>query len=151
MQRSLLACVESRDRFRGDASFRTYLFTIARNELYRILRRRARDTVAAGLDFSVSSIVDLGISPSEAFAREQTGLAVQRALQRLPVEQQLILELRYWEQLEPRDIAQIMGVADATARTRLFRAREKLRTVLAELGVGADADLDEVTRRASPG
>ncbi len=133
IQRVFLACVESRDAFRGDASFRTYVFTIARHELYRHLRRRGRDAVALGIDVSVASIHALGISPSSAVARDQADRRVRQALQRLPVEQQTMLELRYWEDLPTPDIAAIMDIAEPTVRTRLFRARAALRTMLADI------------------
>ena len=42
-QQTFLACVKGRDQFRGDSSFRTYLFTIPRHELYAHLRRLKRD------------------------------------------------------------------------------------------------------------
>jgi RNA polymerase sigma factor (sigma-70 family) len=133
IQRVFLACVESRNAFRGDASFRTYVFTIARHELYRHLRRRGRDAIALGLDASVSSVYALGISPSSAVGREENERRVRQALRRLPVEQQTMLELRYWEDLPTPEIAAIMEIAEATVRTRLFRARAALRTLLAEL------------------
>jgi RNA polymerase sigma factor (sigma-70 family) len=138
LQRVFLACVESRARFRGDASFRTYVFTIARHELYGYLRRRAHDLVAAGLDVTMTSIAQLGISPSSAIARGQAHAAVLAALQRLPIEQQVLLELKYWEGLAGAEIAAVMGIAEATVRTRLFRARQALREQIdARLGEGA--------------
>ena len=40
VQATFLAILRAKDQFRGDSSFRTYLFTIARHELYRVLRTR---------------------------------------------------------------------------------------------------------------
>lgn len=61
MQSTFLACLRARDRFRKESSFRTYLFTIARHELYRVLRTRQRD--GARLDFELSSIAELVSTP----------------------------------------------------------------------------------------
>lgn len=137
IQRVFLACVESRDAFRGDSTFRTYVFTIARYELYRYLRRRGRDAVALGLDAGVTSIHQLGISPSSAAARDEARDRVLDALRRLPIEQQVMLELRYWEDLSAAEIATIMDIAVPTVRTRLFRARAAMREALGH--VEADA------------
>src|SRR5262245_48843442 len=52
-QQTFLGCLASRDQFRQQSSFRTYLFAIARHELYRHLRRIRRDE---NLDFEVTSI-----------------------------------------------------------------------------------------------
>ncbi|MCH9682120.1 MAG: sigma-70 family RNA polymerase sigma factor [Deltaproteobacteria bacterium] len=127
IQRTFLACVESRDRFRGDSTFRTYLYVVARNELFRHIRKRARDEVRAGLDFTVSSLFDLGLSPSKVVAKQQEEELVLEALRRIPVDQQILLELYYWEQVPGPELARVLEVAPATVRTRLFRARDALR------------------------
>lgn len=141
IQRTFLACVESRDRFRGDSSFRTYLFVVARNELYRHLRRRARNDARVGVDFTVSSIHDMGISPSGLVAKQEEHQLVLEALCRIAVDYQIVLELYYWEQIPGPELAEILGIAPTTVRTRLFRAREALREVIEQLNDG-DAGFD---------
>src|SRR3954471_16282377 len=49
VQGTFLACMKAKDQFRGDSSFTTYLFAVARRELYRVLELRKRDGVR--LDF----------------------------------------------------------------------------------------------------
>src|SRR5215831_10915259 len=66
-QATFLACLRARDQFRSESSFRTYLFVIARHELYRTLRTRQRKE--AKLDFSVSSIAELVSTPGTRIAR----------------------------------------------------------------------------------
>jgi RNA polymerase sigma factor (sigma-70 family) len=124
-QATFLACLRARDQFRGDSSFRTYLFTIARNELFRILRTRQRRD--AKLDFELSSIADLVSTPGTRLARNQEHRALIDALQHLPVEQQTLLELHYWEDLDITELAKIFDAPTATIRTRLHRARKALR------------------------
>jgi RNA polymerase sigma factor (sigma-70 family) len=131
VQTTFLACVKSRDRFEGRCSFRTYLFTIARNELYQHLRRRHHEDQR--LDFGVTSLVDLKITPRTRIAHDQDRQRLLQALRRLPVEQQVLLELHYWEDMAPAELAQVFGVAHITARTRLFRARAALRELMEEL------------------
>src|SRR3954463_11182439 len=52
VQATFLACVRAKDQFRGESSFATYLFTVARHELYRVLSERRRDL--GRLNFQVS-------------------------------------------------------------------------------------------------
>jgi RNA polymerase sigma factor (sigma-70 family) len=130
VQTTFLSCLHSREQFRKQCSFRTYLFAIARYELYAYLRRRRRD---GHLDFGVSSIADLGPTPRSRLERDQQYELLLRALRTLPVEQQVILELHYWEELTPVELAEVLDVAGATARTRLFRARQALRERMQEL------------------
>jgi RNA polymerase sigma-70 factor (ECF subfamily) len=124
-QGTFLACLRAKDQFRADSSFRTYLFTIARNELYRCLRTRQRRD--AKLDFQLSSIAELVSTPGTRMARNQEHKRLIEALQHLPVEQQTLLELHYWEEMEIAQLAEIFDSPQATIRTRLHRARKALR------------------------
>ena len=124
-QSTFLACMRARDQFRAESSFRTYLFTIARNELYRILRTRQRKD--AKLDFELSSIAELVSTPGTRMARNQEHRHLLTALQHLPVEQQTLLELHYWEDMEIGQLAEVFDAPTATIRTRLHRARKALR------------------------
>ena len=123
-QATFLACLRAKDQFRKDASFRTYLFTIARNELYRLLRTRARRDDK--LDFELSSIAQLISTPATKIARNQEHLRLLEALRSLPVEQQTLLELHYWEEMDITALAEVFDAPQATIRTRLHRARKAL-------------------------
>ena len=94
VQATFLACVRARDQFRKESSFRTYLFTIARHELYRALRERRRD--GERLDFSSTSIAELASTPGTRLVRNEDHRRLVAALRTLPIEQQTLLELHYW-------------------------------------------------------
>lgn len=125
IQRTLLACVQARDQFRAEASFRTYLFTVARHELYHYLRRSQRD--GARLDFAITSIAELVSTPATKLARDADHRRLQEALRTLPVEQQTLLELHYWEELDAAALAEVFETTPGAMRVRLHRARELLR------------------------
>jgi len=125
VQATFLACVRARDQFRKESSFRTYLFTIARHELYRHLRRRRRDV--ARIDFSTASVAELVTTPGTRLARNDEHRRLLDALRTLPVEQQTLLELHYWEDVDIGALAEIFAAPAGTIRTRLHRARRALR------------------------
>lgn len=146
IQRTFLACVESVPKFRGEASFRTYLFTIARRELCHYIRRKMRTGAREEPDLTVSAIADFGISPSVAALKLQEQAIIVEAMRRIPIDFQITLELYYWEQLQGPELAEVLGIAPTTVRTRLHRAREALREMLEQLrapGALAEADLGE--------
>ena len=130
VQATFLACLRARDQFRAESSFRTYLFTIARHELYRVLRGRQRD--GARLDFELSSIAELVSTPGTRIARNQEHRQLLEALRALPVEQQTLLELHYWEDMDIAALAEVFEMPQATIRTRLHRARKALRERMAD-------------------
>ncbi|MCA9658317.1 MAG: sigma-70 family RNA polymerase sigma factor [Myxococcales bacterium] len=138
IQDTFLACVEGRDRFAGRSSFRTYLFSVARHLLYARYRRRQRD-----LDVTVTSVIDLGASPSRPLGRREEEAALLKALRSIPIEHQIALELAYWEGMKGPEIAEILGITANTARSRLARARAALRKALAD--DGASLRLSSVT------
>jgi RNA polymerase sigma factor (sigma-70 family) len=129
VQRVFLVCVDRGANFRGDASFRAFLFGIARNVLYEFYRAKSKDG-RNDPDFGASSIMDLapGIS-TMAIQRAEQRLLIQ-ALQRLPVDLQMAVELYYWEELSIGELAQVLEVPPGTVKSRLFRAREALRELM---------------------
>jgi RNA polymerase sigma-70 factor (ECF subfamily) len=151
VQATFMACVDNRDKFCGQSSFRTYLFSIARYQLYGYYRRNRRDGQA--LDFGVTSLADLGATPRSAIARNQQHQRLLSALCALPIEQQVLLELHYWEDMGMAELAEVLDIKPATVRTRLFRARQALRDHLAQLAEGQGPmdmsveDLDAWARR----
>ncbi len=129
-QSTFLACVRAKDQFRKTSSFRTYLFAIARNELYHLLRTRRRKDDK--LDFELSSIADLASSVGTKLVRQEEHRALVVALQHLPVDQQMLLELHYWEDQDIAALAEVFDAPAATIRTRLHRARKALRELVTE-------------------
>ncbi|MEJ7597135.1 MAG: sigma-70 family RNA polymerase sigma factor [Kofleriaceae bacterium] len=131
VQSTFLACVNARDQFRGESSFRTYLFTIARHQLYRLLASRQR--AAATIDFDLSSIAEIVTTPGTLLVRGEEHRQLVTALQRLPVEQQTLLELHYWQELGMAELAEVFEVTEQVIRTRLHRARKALHLKLERL------------------
>ncbi len=136
IQLTLLACVRYQKTLEGVESFRGYLFTVARNELYRHLRRRAKRDV---VDFGDTSVIALGISPTSVVARRQQQQRLVAGLRTLPVELQMLLELHYWEGLSTSELAVVVEAPQGTVKSRLRRAR----TLLAEALQSAEGAIDE--------
>jgi RNA polymerase sigma-70 factor (ECF subfamily) len=129
VQSTFLACVRAKHNFRGDSSFATYLFTIARHELYRVLSERRRDL--ARIDFEVSSMAELAPTPRTKIAAREDRRRMLSALRELPVDMQVLLELHYWEGLDVAELAEIFESIPVTIRSRLHRARVALRERMA--------------------
>jgi RNA polymerase sigma-70 factor (ECF subfamily) len=144
-QRTFAACVAARDAFRGQSSFRTYLYAIARNELFAHLRRLAERQY---IDFEEVSLAELATSPSGRAARAQQADRLRDALRELPTEQQLVLELHYWHDLGAAELAEVLGTTPGNIRVRLNRARQALRQRIGVLDPQADARADDRLTRS---
>jgi RNA polymerase sigma-70 factor (ECF subfamily) len=136
VQQTLVSCLEARENFRGECSFRTLLFRIARRRLYDHYRNRQRERE---LDFTTTSVRALGTSPSAALLRGDELALLREALQELPVDAQTLLELHYWEELSTQELAQIFEVPEGTIKSRQFHARAQLRALLAVRGLEPEA------------
>lgn len=143
IQRTFMGCVEGRSRFRGDASFRTFLFAVARNQLYKFLRDSRSQREKVDPDLGVSSVLALGMTPSSVAAARQEHELLLRALQQVSVEEQTLLELFYWEGLSGAEIAAVFDLSAGAVRVRLHRARSKLQERIEQLTEpGAAFDFD---------
>lgn len=146
IQRTFLACVESRDRFRGDASFRSYLFTVARNALYRHFEKLNRGR-RYEVDLSTMSAIQLGSSPSSKAARREEEQILLEALSQIPVDLQITLELHYWEGMSTAEIGAVLGIPTGTVKSRLRRAREAVLAVMKDSRPPESAALAETIDR----
>jgi RNA polymerase sigma factor (sigma-70 family) len=137
IQSTMLECVRSRDRFRGDGQFRAFLFGVARHRLLHHLRAKGRNR----LDFDPdrSSVADVDPRPSTIAARKAEHRLLLAALQRLPVDLQIALELHYWEELGTKELAQVLEIPEGTVKTRLRRGRELLQLELERLAEDPEA------------
>jgi RNA polymerase sigma factor (sigma-70 family) len=158
VQGTFLACVRSRDQFRGQSSFRTFLFAIARHELYGYFRRASHDD---RFDAEVTSIEQVVTSIGGRVDRARRADQLRAALLQLPADQQLLLELHYWHDLDAAGLAEVFESTAGAIRVRLLRARRALRDVMtasapAALSNAADRmtsslsepELDEAADRA---
>lgn len=140
VQRTFLVCVESESGFRGEGSFRAYLFGVARRVLIGHFRDRHRGRIDA--DLGVSSIMELQPGPSTIAAGRSDQRLLVNALRRIPVDLQMALELFYWEGLSVGELAEALEVPAGTVKSRLHRARGLLREAMEKLPA------DDQTRRS---
>jgi RNA polymerase sigma factor (sigma-70 family) len=129
-QRTFMACVAARDRFRGSSTFRTFLFAIARNQLYTFLRQLPK---AEHVDFEHTSIADLVPSLGSQLGHARDAERLRIALSTLPAEQQLLLELHYWHELDAEALGEVFDTTPGAIRVRLLRTRKALRERMGQL------------------
>ena len=129
------ALLEAAPRYEPRAGFRSYLFGIAFNVL-QSERRRVASRGAVPLEQDV---------PGPAGATREDQLWVRAALERLDPDDREVVMLREYEGLSYQEIADVRGLPLNTVRTRLFRARLALRTLL--IAEPAAAGPREVTKK----
>jgi len=101
---------------------RAWLFGIARNAALDELRRRGRQ---AELTAEPADLESFGTA--EGAERSERRLAVATALELLEPRERELIALKFFAGLENREIAQVLGISDSNAGTKLHRAMTKLR------------------------
>ncbi|MET0343333.1 MAG: sigma-70 family RNA polymerase sigma factor [Polyangiales bacterium] len=137
--------------FRGDASFATWLHTIGANLARDQLRRRktARlvdydDAVGRDENDDLGTTAALDIAdPGKTQARKELAAQIRVALEGLPAYHQQVILLREVDGLSYEEIAKVMDVPKGTIMSRLFHARRKLQSALAQYVDGELKPQDE--------
>jgi RNA polymerase sigma-70 factor (ECF subfamily) len=124
-QEAFLKALNGLHTFRPGTNFRAWLFRIAHNTLANNRRAaRPRDPFPEDLPAADEGPVE------QALSREALQLLA-RAVGRLPAEFRAAFLLRAEEGLSFRQVGEVLGITEETARWRVFKARQKLMTVLA--------------------
>jgi len=131
VQQTLLACLRGGAGWRGDASFRAYLFAIARHELFHHFAKQHKRPEP--IDLSVVSIAEIGASPSQFAAARGEDRLLLEGLRRLPLELQIALELYFFEGLRGADLVAALDLPPGTVRSRIRRGLERLKIELEAL------------------
>lgn len=146
-QEAFVAAWQHLATFRG-GSFRSWLFTIAANRARDELRRRGRrpsvslDAARDDPDRADLDPPDRGPSPEGVAEQAELRAALETALRELPDDWREVVVLSDIHGLDYAEIAQATGVAVGTVKSRLSRARARLRTIAL-----ASGELSEAAQR----
>ena len=131
LQDALISAYKAAGSFRGDAAVTTWLHRIVVNAcLDRARRRQARPTVPLP---EVETAARAAIEPDR-----DTGLVVRAALAQLPADQRAALVLLDLEGYSVAEIAEMLGIAEGTVKSRCARGRARLAVLLGHLRAGGD-------------
>lgn len=108
--------------FRGESSFRTWLFSIADRQCYDIAQKRSRHII----DDHLFALIEIHESNKRYFSQEDEQDAIVRSIiTDLPRQEQDIIELRFYQELSLQDISTTLGLGLSATKMRLYRALEK--------------------------
>jgi len=130
-----------RSSYRGDGTFRAWLYQLATNLLRSYLRRPkpalSLDSNEPDGESKPLEMHDRAPQASEIVQRRQSEQIVRQMLDSLSLEDREALVLRFFEGLPYGEICQALGVAESSAKSRVYRAIERLRKMVASQGLTA--------------
>jgi RNA polymerase sigma-70 factor (ECF subfamily) len=131
-QEALIAALAALDGYRGEASFRTWLYAITLN----VCRKQMRKRKARGVLLNAIEAVTRGITgnhtPEEAAAQSEMQRELWAAVDALDEKHRIPIVLRYAHDLPIGEIAEVMGLNEGTVHSRLYYARESLQASLSQ-------------------
>ena len=123
-------------RFReGKASFKTWLFTIARNVTYTAIRKRQR---IQEVQEDVAAMKADTRSIEEEYLRKEEYIELHDAMDSLPPDYRQVLYLIFFEEMSCDDVARTMKKRSAQVSGLLRRAKEALKQILTEKGISRE-------------
>ena len=119
-------------KFEGRSAVSTWLLSIARFKALSALRRRPEEELD---DETAGAIEDHADDPEVALAKKDKAAAMRECLSELSNEHREIIDLVYYHEKSVEEVAAIVGIPEATVKTRMFYARKKLSELLKERGI----------------
>jgi RNA polymerase sigma-70 factor, ECF subfamily len=137
LQATLMQIVRRLGSFRAESSFSTWLFRVTANEALMLMRsrRRQRARIVEGLDWEelamLPAVNDSTLPDGEAGAEaKERDARVRDALHALPADYRDVVVAHYHLDLGLQEIADRLAITESAVRSRLHRARTRLRAML---------------------
>ena len=121
------------DRFKGEAKFSTWLYSIAHNTAASHFRKKRiktnsleEDSPAMGFESSLETSL-------ESIKKEERDKYIELAMDKMAPQQRMLIQLFYLDENSIKEIIEITGLSEGSIKTGLMRARNKLYKLLEEL------------------
>ncbi len=116
--------------FKGDSKLYTWIYRIATNEALNHLRKKKRRFFLpiGDVEHELSSSLDADIH----YSGDQIQLKLQKALLKLPEKQRLVFNMKYFEEMKFKDIAEVMDVSVGSLKAQYHHAVKKIEKFIQE-------------------
>jgi len=132
-QEAFIRAWKAIEKFRGDSTFSTWIYRITVNTAWT-LRKKAKKHNTLNIDDTYEPIViDEKKDPEMVAINSDLSSVLSKALNNLPVEQRIIVELKNIEGRSHKEIADYLDISVTAAKVRLHRAHQKLRQILEDV------------------
>jgi RNA polymerase sigma-70 factor (ECF subfamily) len=119
-------------RFEARSAVSTWLLAIARFKALSALRKRPDEELD---EETAAGIEDTSDTPEVALQKKDKGEVLRECLKSLSAEHREVIDLVYYHEKSVEEVAEIVGIPEATVKTRMFYARKRLSELLKTRGV----------------
>ena len=119
-------------KFEGRSAASTWMLSIARFKALSVLRKRTEEELD---EETAGAIEDRSDDPEVSLAKKDKAAMLRQCLSKLSAEHREVVDLVYYHEKSVEEVAGIVGIPEATVKTRMFYARRKLSELLEEQGI----------------
>jgi len=119
-------------KFEGRAAVSTWMLSIARFKALSALRRRSDEELD---EETADAIADEADDPEVTLAKKDKSAVLRQCLTTLSAEHREVIDLVYYHEKSVEEVADIVGIPEATVKTRMFYARKRIGELLKEQGI----------------
>lgn len=130
VQETFIKVWNNLDKFRADSKLYTWIYRIATNEALQFLKKKKRVFFVPVKDVSKELSRKLEADPQLSGDRIQ--LKLQKAILTLPEKQRVVFNMRYFEEMTYKDIAEVLGTSVGALKASYHHARKKIEDCLSE-------------------
>ena len=132
-QEAFIRAWKAIEKFRGDSTFGTWIYRITVNTAWT-LRKKAKKHYSLNIEETQEPVViDEKKDPELVAINSDLSVVLRKALNQIPLEQRIIVELKNIEGRSHKEIADYLDISVTAAKVRLHRAHQKLRNILEEI------------------
>ena len=132
-QEAFIRAWKAIEKFRGDSTFGTWIYRITVNTAWT-LRKKAKKHYSLNIeDTQEPVVIDEKKDPELVAINSDLSVVLRKALNQIPIEQRIIVELKNIEGRSHKEIADYLDISVTAAKVRLHRAHQKLRNILEEI------------------
>ena len=132
-QESFIRAWKAIEKFRGDSTFGTWIYRITVNTAWT-LRKKAKKHYSLNIeDTQEPVVIDEKKDPELVAINSDLSVVLRKALNQIPLEQRIIVELKNIEGRSHKEIADYLDISVTAAKVRLHIAHQKLRNILEEI------------------
>lgn len=126
VQKTFMVALMKPENFRGESSFRSYLFGVANKVLLAHYRQQTRARLDLVDDVERLSVAQLGPGVSTLVSQRAEAQQLIQALRRIDIRYQAVFEMFYWQNLSAREIGEVLRKPEGTIRSNLRLAKRAL-------------------------
>jgi RNA polymerase sigma-70 factor (ECF subfamily) len=128
-----LSVWQNAHRYEGRSEPMTWMLSIAHNKAMSVLRKRTE--VLGIAEEAGRNLVAEDDTPDVAAEKHDKSAKIKACIAELSADHRTILDLVYYQEQSVAEVAEVLGIPEATVKTRMFYARKKLSELLVERGI----------------